>query len=174
MSSINFSTVGSNISKDSEAFSKIQRVSKISSNNITRDSINNNLIFKKINNLYLNNLNIGTDSLSYGTNRQHLFSSLKTSLPSFTTLVDKKSFNKFFKYTLNVSNGSNKNIMSLAKSYNINYNIDTTDNSSTQNALNLTKLFFNHDTNITHWVNNSFYKNSINITSDGKNRTNPL
>merc|ERR1711976_729107 len=91
LNSIDFSSIGNSISNDSSAFSKIHRLSKISSNNI-----NANLMFSKINNLYLSNNTINQDSYQYGSTRQHNYSSLNSFLPSFSTLVDNNSFKKIF------------------------------------------------------------------------------
>jgi hypothetical protein len=94
--------VGSNISSDSDAFKRIQKFSKLTSNSISGDILSNSSKFKKIHNLYLSTNYIDNNTNSYGTQRQHNFSSLDSTLPSFSTLVDKKSLNKFFEYTAGV------------------------------------------------------------------------
>merc|ERR1711976_66393 len=111
LNSIDFSSIGNSISNDSSAFSKIHRLSKISSNNINTNLTNDNLMFSKINNLYLSNNTINQDSYQYGSTRQHNYSSLNSFLPSFSTLVDNNSFKKFFEYSLNTSSSDNKVIM---------------------------------------------------------------
>ena len=103
LNSIDFSNVGNSISSDSGAFSKIHRLSKISSNNTAVSFTNDNLVFSKINNLYLSNNSINQDSYQYGSARQHNHSSLNSFLPAFSTLVDNNSFKKFFDYSLNTS-----------------------------------------------------------------------
>jgi len=105
---IDFSNVGNSISKDSSAFKKIQKFSKLSLNNISKNVTFNNQVFTKINNTYLNASNINNNSYNYGTTRQHNFASMNTNLPSFSTLVDNNSFKKFTEYTLNSKTLENK------------------------------------------------------------------
>jgi hypothetical protein len=100
-STIDFSNV-SNISSDSDAFKRIQKFSKLTSNSISSDVLSNSSKFKKIHNLYLSTNYVDNNTSSYGTQRQHNFSSLDSTLPSFSTLVDKRSLNKFFDYTAGV------------------------------------------------------------------------
>merc|ERR1712046_90450 len=102
LNNINFSNVGSNISKDSEAFKKIQKFSKLSSSNVSLDTINYNNSFKNLDNLYLNQSTLNNNSYSYNSFRQHNFSSSSSFLSSFSSLVDQKSFSNFFSYVLNV------------------------------------------------------------------------
>jgi hypothetical protein len=92
--------------KDTAAFKKIQSVSKLADNNISLDTAENNSLFRKVNNLYLNTNGANNNSYFYGTARQHNFSSTKATLPAYSTLVDKKSLTKFFDYTLNDSNAA--------------------------------------------------------------------
>jgi len=100
---IDFSTVGNSVSKDSSAFKKIQKFSKVTTNNITQEVINDSQVFSKINNLYNDVNTINNSSYSYGTNRQHNHASLNSFLPSFTTMVDKKGLDKFCEYSLNTT-----------------------------------------------------------------------
>jgi hypothetical protein len=108
LNNIDFSSVGSSVSKDSDAFKKIQKFSKITSNNINRNISDTSSNYRKIYNLYLNPNNLNNDSSSYGTLRQINFSSANSTLPMFTTLVDKKGFNKFFEYSLNYESQNGK------------------------------------------------------------------
>lgn len=98
---IDFSSVGNSISNDSTAFSKIHKLSKISSANITTELSSANLILSKIHNLYFSQNVINQETYQYGSTRQHNLSSLGSILPSFATLVDDNSFKKFFNYSLN-------------------------------------------------------------------------
>jgi hypothetical protein len=132
LNSIDFTSVGNSVSKDSNAFKKIQRFSKNTTNNITQDSINDSQVFKKINNLYNNTKLINNKSYSYGTVRQHNHASLDSFLPSFLTLVDKKGLNKFCEYSLNVTENQItgkllSKILHVAPSY----------NSTTENKLSI-------------------------------------
>jgi hypothetical protein len=116
LNNINFSNVGRNISKDSEAFKKIQKFSKVSSNNISLEIINNNSYFNNLNNLYVNQSSVNNNSYSYGSYRQHNFTSANSSTSSFLSLLDQKSFNKFFSFVLNTEK-TQANILSKTKPY---------------------------------------------------------
>jgi hypothetical protein len=109
--------VGTSISKDTDAFKKIQKYSKIANSNISQDILNNNTRFEKISNLYLNINSINNNSYNYGIHKQHNFTSLNSTLPAYSTLVDKNSLNKFFEYSLSV-NTKNNSLLSNNISYN--------------------------------------------------------
>jgi len=182
MNSIDFSSVGNSISSDTNAFSKIHRLSKISSNNVTTNFTNDNLVFSKINNLYLSNNAINQDSYQYGSARQHNYSSLNSFLPSFSTLVDTNSFKKFFDYTLNTPS----NHSSLPT--NSNFFNSHTDSISTPTKSSVNKLVnFTNDNLVLNAGNSNysthFFKKflldftstvNINATNDGKNNSNPF
>jgi hypothetical protein len=134
---IDFSNVGNSVSKDSNSFKKIQRFSKITTNNLVRDSLNDSQVFSKINNLYNNPSPSNNNSYSYGTARQHNHTSLSSFLPSFTTLVDKKGLDKFCEYSLN-KNKEQSYEKSLKKFFNQVSNTNL--NFEKKNALNLTNV----------------------------------
>merc|ERR1712159_61530 len=100
LSNIDFSCVGNSISRDSEAFKKIQKFSKVTTNHISNDILSHNNMLQKLSNIYLTPQSLNSNSVNYGITRQHNFSAMDSVLPSFTTLVDKKSFEKFCMYTL--------------------------------------------------------------------------
>jgi hypothetical protein len=99
-SSIDFSNSGNLLSKDSNAFKKIQRFSKMTSTNTTRDITSNLDNLKKIENLYLNNSTLASNSYNYGNSNQHGYSSSSATLPYSTTLLDTNGLTKFFEYSL--------------------------------------------------------------------------
>jgi hypothetical protein len=99
-SSIDFSNSGNSVSKDSGAFKKIQRFSKITNTNLTRDITSNLDNLRKIENLYLNNYTLTSNAYNYGNSSQHSYASLNALLPYSTTLLDTNSLTKFFKYSL--------------------------------------------------------------------------
>jgi hypothetical protein len=182
MNSIDFSSVGNSISSDTNAFSKIHRLSKISSNNVTTNFTNDNLVFSKINNLYLSNNTLNQDSYQYGSARQHNYSSLNSFLPSFSTLVDTNSFKKFFDYTLNTSSAQ----QSLPYSNNF-FNAHTEDTfnpakSSVNNLLNFTSANSLSGTTYPGYETHFFKRFlldftslvNVNATNDGKNNNNPF
>jgi hypothetical protein len=100
LNNINFSDVGVSVSKDSDAFKKIQKFSKVTNNNITRDTLSNLNNLKKINNLYTNNNLLNSTSYNYGNSGQQSKSSLNSTLPYSTTLLDQGSLKKYFSYSL--------------------------------------------------------------------------
>jgi hypothetical protein len=103
---LDFSNVGSQISADSMAFKKIQNFSKLNSQYIFSSSNSYFSKFNKINNLYLNESAIDNINPSVSIFRQHNYTSLKTSLNMFSTLVDTTSFKKFFNYTTSLNKES--------------------------------------------------------------------
>jgi hypothetical protein len=52
--------------------------------------LNHSQILTKVNNLYNTPSSTNNDGYFYGSQRQHNFTSLSSTLPSFSTLVDKK------------------------------------------------------------------------------------
>jgi hypothetical protein len=97
---MNLDNIGVSTIKDSTAFKKIQFFSKTNPTNLFNVKSDFQNSFKKINNLYLNDLELN-NSYTYGMDRQHTYTSLSSTLPNFTTLLDNKSINKFFNYNLN-------------------------------------------------------------------------
>jgi hypothetical protein len=131
LNNIDFSNVGNSISKDTEAFKKIQKYSKIVNNNISQDLLNNNLRFEKINNLYLNVNSLNNNSFNYGTYRQHNFTSLNSTLPSYSSLIDKNALDKFFDYSLNTNIKNSKLLNNIIVPYKVNYNLNKEEQVST-------------------------------------------
>jgi hypothetical protein len=177
---IDFSSVGNSISNDSTAFSKIHRLSKLSSNNITTELSSANLILSKIHNLYFSQNVINQETYQYGSARQHNASSLGSFLPSFATLVDENSFKKFFNYSLNTPQKE------LFKPSETNFFNNQKEHRTTLDTVFLNNVLTHIDHNntvngFTDAHNNYFLrkflvgfnatKNST-ITTDGKNRSN--
>lgn len=100
---LDFSNVGRNLSTDTTAFKKIQNFSKLNPQFLYTQTGAYYTRFNKINNLYLNEGTLDTVNPPVSVNRQHNYTSLKTSLNMFTTLVDTTSFKKFFNYTSGTS-----------------------------------------------------------------------
>ena len=173
---IDFSTVGNSVSSDANAFSKIHRLSKISSNNVSTVLANNNLMFAKINNLYLSNNTINQDSYQYGSARQHNYSSLNSFLPSFSTLVDTKSFNTFFKYSLNAQD-KRKSVVVTTNFFNKYEDRTFSANKSSVNRLiNFITPFIGSHNNypVKKFFLNFNTVHNASVTNDGKNNVNPL
>jgi hypothetical protein len=163
---VDFSNVGASVSKDSSAFKKIQKFSKITNNNLTRDISNNMNSLRKIDNLYLNTNTLANNSYHYGNSNQNAYSSLKTVLPYSTTLLDNKSLHKFFEYSLNqdttklstISGDKNFDLKSNNLNTAILHNLHT---SSALDFFTLRKLFYS----INEFSINSFFnsKDKANI-----------
>jgi hypothetical protein len=97
---VDFTNVGNSISKDYNAFKSIQKYSKLSKNTNVFELSNVNVVFSKLNSLYLSNFEFSNSSNSYAVTRQHNQSSLGSFLPNFSTLLDNFSFDKYFMYSL--------------------------------------------------------------------------
>jgi hypothetical protein len=110
---MNLDNIGVSTVKDSTAFKKIQFFSKTNPTNLFNVKSDFQNSFNKINNYYLTDLDLN-NSYTYGMDRQHTYTSLSSTLPNFSTLIDTKSVDKFFNYNFNseVSLSSvNKNLL---------------------------------------------------------------
>ena len=142
--------------------------------------LSNSSKFKKIHNLYLSTNYVDNNSSSYGTQRQHNFSSLDSTLPSFSTLVDKRSLNKFFDYTAGV--GIDKyerkalsKVIPFKTIHNANEESVVNASSKALGILNTMGSLYNYqDVNFIKWLFE--YNNNFNLgsTSDSKGDANPL
>lgn len=115
-SNIDFSNVGNSLTKDSNAFKKIQKFSKVSSSNITRDTNSNLSTLKKIDNLYISKNSLVSNAYNYGNSNQNAFASVNSVLPMNTTLLDTKGLNKYLDYSLALNTDKlqkNSNLQSL-------------------------------------------------------------
>jgi len=92
-----YHSVGINTLNDSTAFKKIQAFSKTNSQQLFSMEADFTTNFKKISTLYNIDLNLN-NALSYGTYRQHNYTSLKSNMGLFSTLIDKPNLNLFLAY----------------------------------------------------------------------------
>jgi hypothetical protein len=146
-SSIDFSNSGNSLAKDSGAFKKIQRFSKMTNSNTTRDITSNLGNLKKIDNLYLNNFSIVSNAYNYGNSNQHAYSSSSSTLPYSTTLLDTNGLTKFLEYSLSQDKSDLRQ-----KSTNVNFNykdqnfintlLRNLNSNSNSNPFFIRKLFF--------------------------------
>ena len=67
------------------------------------ETSNMNARFNKLGSLYLTDLSLAPNAASYHTNRQHIQSSASSFLPSFFTLTDQVSLDRYFSYALGFS-----------------------------------------------------------------------
>jgi len=96
-----FADLGTNNVKDSTAFKKIQYFSKTNPQQLYGNVSEFNLRYKKLADLYLNDSE-PTQTNTYGTLRQHNFTSLSSSTNNFNSLLDSKSLDTFMDYNLGV------------------------------------------------------------------------
>lgn len=163
----NYSKVGLSTLKDSSAFKKIQYHSKVSPQSLYGDSSNYSQRYNKLYNLYLNTNNLN-DSYSYGTMRQHGYSTL-ASTPSQYGL-ESKSVSKMLDYNYNISNSIQeakhaKALVLSTDQSNTSYIANAVSNSSDNTSTSL------EATNHASYISN---KQSISSTSDSKFHANPL
>jgi hypothetical protein len=154
--------IGVSTVKDSTAFKKIQFFSKTNPTNLfsTKSDFQNS--FQKINNYYLNDLELN-QSYTYGMDRQHSYSSLSSTLPMFSTLLDKNSTSKFFSYNFNNSLSNRPN-----SSLNINrldYNSKVRSGSENEDLMNKFKKLLPQNFSKLNSVDFSFFTKIPNITS---------
>jgi hypothetical protein len=109
---MNLDNIGTSTIKDSTAFKKIQFFSKTNPTNLFNVKSDFQNSFKKLNNYYLTDLDLN-DSYTYGMDRQHTYTSLSSTLPNFTTLLDKNSITKVFNYNYDFSSNDNTNLLEL-------------------------------------------------------------
>jgi len=97
MNFMNFNDVGSNISSDSTAFKKIQYFSKTNPQSLFNNSSEYSLRYDKLANLYFNDIEANKAS-SYGTLRQHNYTSSKALTNGFSSKMENKNIDKFLEY----------------------------------------------------------------------------
>merc|ERR1712070_1090744 len=125
--------IGVSTIKDSTAFKKIQFFSKTNPSNIFNVKSDFQNSFQKINNYYINDLDLN-NSYTYGMDRQHTYTSLSSTLPNFSTLLDKNSIHKFFTYNFNFNKNTNTNSLGFNR-------LSSAENSNEFFTENLYKLF---------------------------------
>jgi len=130
---MNLDNIGVSTIKDSTAFKKIQFFSKTNPTNLFSVKSDFQNSFKKLNNYYLTDLDLN-NSYTYGMDRQHTYTSLSSTLPNFSTLLDKNSISKFFTYNFNFNNNTSKNSLELNR-------LSSSKNSNEFFTENLYKLF---------------------------------
>lgn len=122
---LNLDNIGVSTLKDSTAFKKIQFFSKTNPTNLFNVKSDFQNSYNKLNNLYLNDLDLN-QSYTYGMDRQHAYTSLSSSLPMYSTLMDNKSVNKFFSYNFSQNFSTMDNSLDVNRlRYNTNYNGST-------------------------------------------------
>lgn len=99
---LNFNDFGNSTLKDSTAFKKIQYFSKTNPQALANTTSDFDSKYRKIANLYLNDT-LPNNTSSYGTMRQHNYSSLMSTTNTYNTLLDGTSLNKFLEYNDNAS-----------------------------------------------------------------------
>lgn len=136
--------IGISTVKDSTAFKKVQFFSKSNPSNLFNVKSDFQNSFDKLSSYYLSDLDLN-QSYTYGMDRQHNYASLSSSLPMFSTLMDRNSSEKFFSYNLNTKPVSNTNSLSINR-------LRSDENSNNDSLIstitpNLNKLLPNHKIN---------------------------
>jgi hypothetical protein len=171
------------VTKDTNAFRKIQNVTKLSNNCVELDTTSNNAIFRKINNLYTSNSVLNNNSYYYGTNRQHNFSSKAALLPTYTTLIDNTSFKNFSQYSLgtnglNINSRGQESLLQLNKPSLTNTQVSIPTHLLTLNAsLNSTGANLGKNCSVSKTLTSLLDINrtgSLNTLNDKQNLTNSL
>jgi hypothetical protein len=133
---MNLDNIGVSTIKDSTAFKKIQFFSKTNPSNLFNVKSDFQNSFYKVNNLYLNDLDLN-NSYTYGMDRQHTYTSLSTTLPNFNTKLDGNSIDKFFNYNFNYSLNNNNSLGNVGINR-LNYSLSSNNyESSINNIFNL-------------------------------------
>ena len=179
ISGASFNNIGLSSVKDSSAFKKIQYFSKTNNQSCNPTVSHFANRYNKINNMYLNTTKFN-DSYSYGTFRQHNYTSLNANLAAFESLLDNKGVTKFVDFSLNSNSQIIKNSFNTVFSKLTNqYQTNLFNSLSHISLLNIKNLF-----NISSISNNSsffnimsFYPNITSVfsnVSDSKLHTNSV
>jgi hypothetical protein len=99
---MNLDNIGLSTVKDSTAFKKIQFFSKTNPTNLFNVKSDFENSFHKLNTYYKTDLDLN-HSYTYGMDRQHNYTSLSSTLPMFSTLLDQNSVNRFMGYNFNLN-----------------------------------------------------------------------
>jgi len=129
---MNLDSIGVSTVKDSTAFKKIQFFSKTNPTNLFNVKSDFQNSFTKLNSLYLTDLDLN-QSYTYGMDRQHAYTSLASSLPMSTTLMDSTSVNKFFEYNLGIDFSKKQDSLNLNR---FDYDNSLRNDSSTEVLVN--------------------------------------
>ena len=180
ISGASFNNIGLSSVKDSSAFKKIQYYSKTNNQACVSSITHFSNRYNKINNMYLNTSKFN-DSYSYGTFRQHNYTSLNANLPLFESLLENKGVNKFINFTLNSNSKILKNAFSSLSSKSIYQLKPVSFNSLNATSLNNVKNLTNLSPNTRHQDSTfnfmSFYPTSTSLysnVSDSKVRSNSV
>lgn len=100
---LDFDEIGTSTLKPSTAFKKIRRFSKVYNTNLVHANDSLTAKYNKINELYVTE-NMFTDSMVYGTTRQHNLTARTATTNNNASLMDQRSMNKFLSYTMGMDN----------------------------------------------------------------------
>jgi hypothetical protein len=103
---MNFSDIGTSSLKDANAFKKIQYFSKTNPQSLFTSTSDFQTKYTKVANLYINDFT-PNNTPSYGTFRQHNYTSSAAITNTGTTLLDPMSLDKYLDYNLGLSNKQN-------------------------------------------------------------------
>ena len=133
---MNLDNIGVSTVKDSTAFKKIQFFSKIDPSALFNTRSDFQHTFNKLGGYYNSDTDLNY-SYSYGMDRQHNYTSLSSTLPLFSTLLDNGSVDKFLSYNFSNVSSSNKQLNNLSINRLSYGNTNDQHNSITNNYTNL-------------------------------------
>jgi hypothetical protein len=109
---IDFNSIGTDSLRASNSFKKIQSSSKANKSDLSIIDSDFSLNYSKINDLYLNDLNL-SNTKSYGIDRQSNYSSIYSSTNTNSTYIDNKSIETLLDYNINKLpfDGTSKNLL---------------------------------------------------------------
>lgn len=172
---LNFSNIGANTLKESNAFKKVRMFSKVYNSNLVHSSSTFTNKYINLNNLYLTENDFAT-SFNYGLKRQHNLTSSSATTNTYSTFLDQNSMNKFLDYNLNY-NRTQQSTTDLTNNFNlVSKNNNSNSTISDTNKINI--LFESHNLSNNASLNLlSLYPNivkEINDDSDKKTFNYPL
>jgi len=134
-----------NTLEGSKAFKKIQKFSKTNNQDLFTDISDFNTRYTRLSDLYYSNRNL-VDASTYGTIRQHNFTSNTSTQNQPLSFIDEKSVSKFMSYNNNLNNtttSSDSHILNLLNYDKANFGITGSDNYLTDNKTLNNPVLFN-------------------------------
>jgi hypothetical protein len=113
---LDFNKIGLKTNVDSTSFKKIQYFTKTNPQLLFNNVSDYSLRYHKLSNLYFNDLQF-LDSNSYGTYRQHNFTSPKTLTNGFSSKIDTGSFKNYLDYNFEYNVRKSKPLSTVSDNF---------------------------------------------------------
>jgi hypothetical protein len=170
---MNFNDLGNSTLKDSTAFKKIQYFSKTNPQALANSASDFNTKYRKIANLYLNDT-LPNNTPSYGTTRQHNYSSLMSTTNTYNSLLDTTALNKFLSYNDNASQKHSTTALNFSGTSSARENVlNSSSNSVRLQQLTDTEMGVKNYP-VSKLLNYTTSTSLLNADSDGSHSTDPL